>query len=147
MLPMKFKSRKDILFQVVVFGSSGFIIGLFVWKIYSDPFVNFEFICAHSIGILTAALLLWLYFDTSYELTPTDLKYKNGPIRGKIKMEQIKEVIKGKSLWSGLKPATARKGLIIKHWEYNEIYIRPKTNNTFVKKLLELNNKIKITKK
>jgi hypothetical protein len=133
---MKFKSKKDVLFQLIVFGSSGFIIGLFVWQIYCDPILNFEFIWTNAIGILTVGFLLWLYLDTSYELTPTDLKYKNGPISGKIEIEQRKEVIKGKSLWFGLKPATARNGLIIKHWKYNKIYISPKTNDTFIKKLL-----------
>ena len=66
-------------------------------------------------------------------------------IRGKIEIERIKEIIKGKSLWSGLKPATARNGLIIKYDKYEEIYISPEINETFVNKILELNNNTKIT--
>jgi hypothetical protein len=66
-------------------------------------------------------------------MTPTDLKNKNGPISGTIKMEQITEVIKIKKLWSELKPAAARKGLIKKNQRYNGIYISPNTNDTFVK--------------
>ena len=83
--------------------------------------------------------------DSGIELTQTELKYKSGPISGKIEIERIKEIIKGKSLWSGLKPATARNGLIIKYDKYEEIYISPKTNDSFVEKILEYNSKIKIT--
>ncbi len=56
-----------------------------------------------------------------------------------------REVIKGKTLWVGLKPATARKGLIIKYGKFDEIYISPQTNDEFINRLLELNDAIKIT--
>lgn len=93
---------------------------------------------------LTLFLLFWIYFGTNYELTQTELKYKSGPIRGKIKISEIQEITKGKNLWSGLKPATARSGLIIKYTKYDQLYISPKTNETFIKQILELNSKIKI---
>tara|TARA_R110000850_G_scaffold215188_3_gene340952 strand:- start:211 stop:507 length:297 start_codon:yes stop_codon:yes gene_type:complete len=95
--------------------------------------------------LAVAGFLIWLGLGTNYELTQTELKYKRGPIRGKIQIDKIHEIIMGKTLWSGLKPATARNGLIIKYEKYNEIYISPKTNDSFVKKILELNGKIKIT--
>ena len=95
--------------------------------------------------LVVASFLIWLGLGTNYELTKTELKYKSGPIKGKIEIDKIHEIIKGKTLWSGLKPATARNGLIVKYEKYNEIYISPETNNSFIKKILELNNKIKIT--
>lgn len=94
--------------------------------------------------LLVAGLILWLNFGTKYELTQTELKYKSGPIRGKIELKRIKEIVVGKSLWYGLKPATARKGLIIKYDKFEEIYISPKTNDAFVNKILEFNSNIKI---
>lgn len=48
-------------------------------------------------------------------------------------------------MWTGLKPATARNGLIIKYNKFDEIYISPETNDTFVDKILELNGNIVIT--
>ncbi len=95
--------------------------------------------------LLVIGFFMWLNFGTEYELTQTELKYKSGPIRGKIEIERINKIIKGKNLWSGLKPATARNGLIIKYGKYDEIYISPKTNDTFIDKILELNKNIKIT--
>ena len=142
---MKFKSRKDILFQVFTFGFSGLFIGLILFRIYSSGEVNYEFVWTDVLILLTVGLLLWLNFGTKYELSQTELKYKSGPIQGKIEIERIKEIIKGKNKWCGLKPATARNGLIIKYDKYEEIYICPETNDTFVEKILELKRDIKIT--
>ena len=143
---MKFKSRKDILFQIMTFGFSGLFIGISFFRVFLNEKINYEFIWSDIIMLIFIGFLLWLNFGTEYELTTTELKYKSGPISGKIEIERIKEIVKGKSLWSGLKPATARKGLIIKYDKYDEIYISPKTNETFVEKILELNGNIIITK-
>jgi hypothetical protein len=142
---MKFTSRKDILFQLIGFIIIGFFIGIILYRIFSDGIENYNFIWTDIFMLAVAGFLIWLGLGTNYELTQTELKYKSGPIRGKIEIDKINEIIKGKTLWSGLKPATARNGLIIKYEKYNEIYISPKTNESFVKKILELNEKIKIT--
>lgn len=142
---MKFKSRKDILFQLLGFSIIGFFIGIILFRIFSDGIENYNFMWIDIFISTVAGFLIWLGLGTNYELTQTELKYKSGPIRGEIEIDKIHEIIKGKTLWSGLKPATARNGLIIKYEKYNEIYISPKTNHSFVKKILELNDKIKIT--
>jgi hypothetical protein len=142
---MKFKSKKDRLFQLLGFSIIGFFIGIILFRIFSDGIENYNFMWTDIFMLTVAGFLVWLGLGTNYELTQTELKYKSGPIRGKIEINKIHEIIKGKTLWSGLKPATARNGLIIKYEKYNEIYISPKTNDSFVKKILELNDKIKIT--
>ncbi len=142
---MKFKSRKDILFQILTIGLSGVFIGIILFQTFSNETINYEFIWSNILISLVIGFLLWLNFGTEYELTQTELKYKSGPIRGKIEIERIREIIKGKTLWSGLKPATARNGLIIKYDKYEEIYISPKTNETFIEKILEFNKNIQIT--
>jgi hypothetical protein len=142
---MNFKSRKDILFQLLGFSIIGFFIGIILFRIFSDGIENYNFMWTDIFMLAVAGFLIWLGLGTNYELTQTELKYKSGPIRRKIEIDKIHEIIKGKTLWSGLKPATARNGLIIKYEKYNEIYISPKTNDSFVKKILELNDKIKIT--
>jgi hypothetical protein len=142
---MKFKSRKDILFQLLGFSIIVFFIGIILFRVFSDGIENYNFMWTDIFMLTVAGFLIWLGLGTNYELTQTELKYKSGPIRGKIEIDKIHEIIKGKTLWSGLKPATARNGLIIKYEKYNEIYISPKTNDSFLKKILELNDKIKIT--
>jgi hypothetical protein len=142
---MKFKSKKDILFQLLGFSIIVFFIGIILFRVFYDGIENYNFMWTDIFMLTVAGFLIWLGLGTNYELTQTELKYKSGPIRGKIEIDKIHEIIKGKTLWSGLKPATARNGLIIKYEKYNEIYISPKTNDSFVKKILELNDKIKIT--
>ena len=142
---MQFKSRKDILFQLLEFSLIVVLIGAVLFRVFSNGIENYNFMCNDLFLGSAAGFLMWASFETKYELTKSELKYKSGPIRGKIEIDQIQEIIIGKTLWSKLKPATARNGLIIKYKKNNEIYISPKTNDSFVKKLVKLNNKIKIT--
>ncbi len=141
---MKFRSRKDPLFQLVTFSVCIILTIVVFMRITSDTPLFGAFLLGDIVGILVVIYLLWIYFDTSYELTETSLKYRSGLIRGSIATDSIIEVIKGTSLWSGIKPATARKGLIIKYKGFQEIYISPETNDLFVEKLLEFNKDVKI---
>lgn len=90
-------------------------------------------------------LIFWIYFDTSYKIENNELIYRSGFLRGKIKILNIKEILKGKTMWSGIKPALARNGLIIKYNKYDEIYISPENNDELISDLIKLNSEIKIT--
>ena len=90
-------------------------------------------------------LILWIYFDTFYKIENKILIYRSGFFRGKIEISAIKEIQKGKTMWSGIKPALARNGLIIKFNKYDEIYIAPESNNEMITDLLKLNSEIRIT--
>ncbi|MFD2551775.1 PH domain-containing protein [Bizionia sediminis] len=142
---MHFKSRKDSVFVVI----SLIIIGFLLVMLYNSLFLNdpeqFRIQTVHVMLCLLIGLLIWLGLDTSYRLTPTTLFYKSGPIRGRIEITNIHEVVVGKTLWSGLKPATARHGLIIKYNKYEEIYISPKTNTAFIKTLKAYKPDLKIS--
>lgn len=141
---VKFKSKKDWLFAVLTFGFNALFLGFLALRVFGDSVQKYTFLWADVLIIVVCIFLLWLYFGTNYKLTKTELWYKSGPIQGKIEINSVREIIVGKSLWSGLKPATARNGLIIKYNKYNEIYISPSSNSEFVEKILELNPKIKI---
>ena len=141
---LKFKSKKDFLFQLIILGIVGFCISMVVVEGMGTGLDKWNFITIN-ILLFVCGFLLWVYYGTSYELTQTHLKYNCGPIKGKIEIKEIREIIKDKTLWVGLKPATARKGLIIKYGKYDEIYISPETNDKFINHILELNDAIKIT--
>lgn len=138
---MKFSSRKSILFSVLIFGTAVFLIGFsifgiaFNWIEQADSWMVIPF-------TIIAALLLWIYFGTHYQLTDTELIYRSGPLRGKIPLNQVREIVKGKTLYSGIKPATAGKGLIIKFRKYDEIYISPNSNDSFISEILKRNPEI-----
>ena len=144
MTSIKFKSTKDVLFQALILGIVGGCISLIVSVGLATGLDKSSYVTI-SLLLLVCAFLLWSYYGTYYELTQKQIKYNCGPIKGKIEIKEIREVIKGKTLWVGLKPATARKGLIIKYGKFDEIYISPQTNDEFINQLLELNDAIKIT--
>jgi hypothetical protein len=142
---MTFKSRRDRLFQLMTFGFSAVFIGIVLFQWSESGIENSPSFLSNILLLAIVGFLLWSHFDTTYELTKTELKYKSGILRGTIQIKDISEIIKGKTLWSGFKAATARHGVIVKYNQYDEIYISPKTNDTFVAKLLELNTEITIT--
>jgi len=89
-------------------------------------------------------LILWIYFDTYYKIENDKLFYRSGFLRGKIEIPTIKEIIKGKTMWSGIKPALAQKGLIIKYNRYDKIYIAPESHDEIITDLLKINSNINI---
>ena len=144
MTSIKFKSTKDVLFQALILGIVGGCISLIVSVGLATGLDKSSYVTI-SLLLLVCAFLLWSYYGTYYELTQKQIKYNCGPIKGKIEIKEIREIIKGQTLWVGLKPATARKGLIIKYGKFDEIYMSPQTNDEFINRLLELNDAIKIT--
>jgi membrane protease YdiL (CAAX protease family) len=142
---MDFKSKKDIFFSGIVIAILVLVstIGLFsIAKAPQDKALYFALIAIAGVFIL----IVWIFFGTKYELNDQFLYYKCGPFGGKIALASINEIIVGKTLWVGLKPATARKGLLIKYNKYDEIYISPRTNESFVKSILSLKSDIKVSK-
>ena len=140
---INFRSRKDFFFSVFLLGFSAMGLMLSYWILSNtDPGALALF--GVGLTLITVTLLLWAYFGTSYRLSEKGLLYRNGPLRGKIALDRIREIEKGRTLWVGLRPATARKGLIIKYDKFEEVYISPDSNDIFIEKILELKKDIKI---
>ncbi|WP_293895374.1 PH domain-containing protein [Flavobacterium sp.] len=139
---MNFKSRKDVLFYGIIYGIALFIITMAILEINKNGFERYG-IWTYIFFIAVIGFIIWTLNSTKYVLTNTYLNYQSGFITGKIQIDSIHTIINGKTMWSGLKPATARNGLIIKYNTYDEIYISPKTNETFVSEILKLNKILK----
>jgi len=90
------------------------------------------------------ALLAWIYFDTSYSIENDRLRYRSAFIRGEINVGSIREIIVGKTMWNGVKPALAKNGLIIKYNKYDDIYLAPENNQELVADLLKINHTIEV---
>lgn len=141
---MKFESKKDILFKVIVLGLNAILVGIVISIILNGKMELYKYVISILI-IGVVAFWLWTFFGTEYELTETEFIFKSGPFIRKMQINRIKEIITERTLWIGNWPATARKGLIIKYDNYNLINISPESDKRFISKVLELNNKIKIT--
>ena len=92
-------------------------------------------------------LLIWLYFDTYYQIENEELRYKSAFIKGKIDINTIKKVTSGETMLVGMKPALASKGLIILYNKYDEMYIAPESNNEVINDLLAINKNIVVIKR
>jgi hypothetical protein len=139
-----FTSRKDQLFIwiIIIVVSIMLILSISDIILSGLQLESFILLC---INLAVSTLLFWIFFGTKYELDKKEIKYFCGPFKGKILISDIKEIKKNTTKWVGLKPATARKGLVIKYKKSNEIYISPDTNDAFIKEILKLKANIKIS--
>ena len=140
---MIFNSRKEFSFNFIIYSIITFLLVMIFIEIQTQGWgITSMILSLCSSAVI--ALLLWISFGTKYYLTEEYLKYESGPIRGKIPLISIKTIIKNKTLWVGLKPATASNGLIIKYNSFDELYISPDSNDEFITEILKLNNNIEI---
>lgn len=97
--------------------------------------------------LLACILVFYLitYFTTSYKIDSEYLRYRCLVFFGKVKVKSIRRIEVGKTLYSGMKPATAMKGLIIYYDKYEEVYISPIDNEEVVNVLLKINPQIEVS--
>lgn len=138
---MIYNSRKDTLISLILWGTSLLLIGASIYN-FLDTGVNVETIVVSSISMLTVGLVLWIWFNTYYKIAENTLFYRSGPIAGRIEIEKIREISPNKTMYAGLKPALASKGLIIRYEKYNDIYISPAHPEAFINELLKVNPSI-----
>jgi hypothetical protein len=131
---MRYNSAKGFIFiaamtLVIVLGAISLISGLYV---------------ASGIIGLVVILFLWIWFDTYYEIKGNELFYKSAFIKGSINIDSIYEITRDKTMYVGLKPALALKGLIIRYNKYDDIYLSPKDADGFIEALRQINPAINI---
>jgi hypothetical protein len=140
---MHFKSRKDPLYTSIFGAIIAFLYFSTFYFIVDGNNVTAKIVTV-AITAAVGILLVWMLLGTSYILNKEYLRYQTGPIKGKIALDTIRQVEVGKTLYVGLKPATARKGIVIHYNKYDEIYISPESNSRFVEEMKKLNPKIEV---
>lgn len=93
---------------------------------------------------LTITLSVLIVYTTHYLVDENRFTYRSLFFSGVIEISNIKKLEVGKTLWVGLKPATAMAGIIIHYNSFDEIYISPENNKDFVNTLLEINPSIQV---
>lgn len=142
---MKFKTRKEGFYQMLMLFFCLFVIGTLIIGFRSDIFLSDILVIMGSF-VLIVALMSLLVAYTYYRIENGFFFYRSGFLNGKIAIERIREIVVGKTLWAGNKPAMASKGLIIKYDKYEELYISPYTNEQFVTEILKHKPNIKIVR-
>jgi hypothetical protein len=95
------------------------------------------------IGIVLL-LFIWMLYNTYYVIKDNQLFYRSAFLKGAISIDAIYEIERNKTMYAGLKPALATKGLIVKYNKYDDIYLSPKDTDRFVEVLTQINPAIKI---
>lgn len=135
---MKFKSRIDWLFLSAIFGTIGLCFALVIGTALNDEEGFWGVGIMFSVTILLSWLLLSVLLNTNYSADEDHIWYESGPFKGKIEIQSIREIQVGKSIWTGLRVATAMNGLIIRHGKYDEVYISPDSNSSFIEKIKQV---------
>lgn len=133
---LNFKSKKDIWLAVSIWGV---IILMFFMMITERNIV------VYIVGILNNALLLWLWFGTSYKIDDENLIVKNGLFKSTIDIKSIKKLRATKTLLAG--PALSIDRIEIQYKRYDSVIVSPKEKNKFIESLLSKNKSIKVDDK
>ena len=136
-----YKAKRGWLIYCLMIGL--FILPFLIFFLDKEAFLESPGVFLPLVAPL--ALSIWIYFDTYYKIEEGKLIYRSAFLRGKIDIGNIREIIKGKTMWVGIKPALASKGLIIKYHRYVDIYLAPVNNEELIEDLLKLNDKIVVS--
>jgi len=131
---MKFYSRKGFSMMAI----SSFLLFLSLFCLVNEEYILF--------AVILAALfyLLWTIFDTHYVISDNKLHYKSALLKGSIEISSIVEITRNRTMFAGLKPATASKGIIIRFNKWDDIYMSPANADAFVQALMAANPAIKL---
>lgn len=133
------KKGKGIKLLLVIFALLPFLIYLI-----EKPEL-FQILWIFLISVIPFALISWVFFGASYWLDNHKFHYRSGFLKGHLDIHQISQVDMNKTLWSGMKPAMASNGIIIKI-KYDEIYVAPENNEEIIGDFLKINPGIKVVR-
>ena len=141
---MKFKSRRDNFFRILLFGAI-FICFAPMTFVYQSNGLTDQFLISLLIIMAITGLLLWIWHHTHYKIDQEFIAFYSGPFKGKVEIDKIDKLVINKTSYVGLKYGLARKGLIVESSTHSDLYISPINPQEFVKLLLEQNPNIKIS--
>ncbi|MCL6257742.1 PH domain-containing protein [Aquiflexum sp. TKW24L] len=135
----KYKAKKGIGIKMLLAFSILFPAVVYI----SDRQSLFNFFGLFLLLLIPLLMLGWVYLSTAYWIDNQKLYYKSAFLKGDLDILQITGITKNKTMWTGVKPAMAGKGLIIK-MKYDEIYVAPEDNEEMIKDLSRINPRIEI---
>lgn len=130
---LNFKSKKDAWLSLLIWGV---IILMFFMMITEQNIV------VYIVGILNNALLLWIWFGTSYRIDDEALIVRSGPFKSTIDIKTIKKLKATKTLLAG--PALSLDRIEIQYKTYDTVIVSPKDKIEFIETLLIKNNSIEV---
>ena len=134
---MIYKSKKDILLGVVIWG----VILFLLYSVYETVFIEVNILGA---TVMTALLVLLVsfWFRTMYKIEGDILHIYYGPFRFQVVISEIISIRHAKNIFTG--PALSIERIEITYSNYSVIQISPKEKEALVKALMQMNPNIEI---
>jgi hypothetical protein len=141
---MRFDSEKSVSAHILFIGLPLVILGSTYLALTDQNIFWAVKVVVLFCSLLVNSFFLWSWFDTCYIIDGEVLKYRSGPLKGGIKIDEIRKVEVNKTLYSGIKPALGPNGIIIYFGKFDEIYFSPKEKEKFVALLQSVNPAIQV---
>ena len=132
-----YKSKKDILIGVVIWG----VVLFLLYGVYDAAFIK-ENIFGAVIMTALLVLLVGFWFRTIYKIEGDLLHIYYGPFRFQVIISEITSIRHAKNIFTG--PALSIERIEITYSNYRVIQISPKEKEKLVKELMQMNPNIKI---
>lgn len=130
----RFRSRIDIWLLILVFAPIGWVLWRVVHAVVTGGLTN-ELFVTGGVSALACGLMIWMFVDTSYELTAADLRVRCGPLRATLPLSTIRRVRRSHTLLAG--PALSLRRLEIDHGKFDQAIISPHDQAGFIAALVE----------
>ena len=126
---MRFKSKVDTWFYVIVIGSIVVVTGA-IWPVLRQP--SLENLTIVGLSLLVAVgLPVWLLVQTYYVVEDNVLKIRSGPFKRTIRLDEIRSVEPSRSFLSS--PALSLDRLKIVYGVGNQILVSPRDRDAFIR--------------
>jgi hypothetical protein len=141
----RFAPARSLFFPLTFFALS--FTGILLMQLFREP-NTIDRLDLLTIGtwLVALGLHLWQWNGTYYELKDCHLHYRCGFTKGSLPVESIRKVETNTRAWGNVQAALAFKGMMITYNKWDEVFIAPKDETAFLKKLLELNPGIEVKK-
>lgn len=96
---MNFPAKKDFGTAAAFVVFLAVVIGFGFWEFATEGASGAAAIVVGVVLLLTVLLWFWFWFGTSYEITSTHVRIRCGPIRWRVKLDEIVEAVPTSSAW------------------------------------------------
>ena len=137
---LTFRSRIDWWLPALIFGLLGVAAVQIGAELWGNPSLE-NWVVA---GIVYAALAatIWVFTSTAYEVGPTDLVVRSGPIRVRVPIASIRRISSSRTILAS--PALSMRRLEVEYGKYDVAVVSPKDQAGFIAALTARNPAIEI---
>lgn len=141
---MSFPSKKGPLFRLIIWAS--ILLFGFTYFFQEEAFgfqaKTYQSAIGFILYLLVVLLFLWLWFGTHYKLAGNELIVKSGPLKYRVKIQEIHTLKMTKSILSA--PALSSDRIEIRYKQRSTLLVSPENKAEFIKALTKENPAIKV---